>query len=150
MAKKNPSTGYGGKAGNINKTGWIECNVHPRHGGGMIIESLEELVTLAAAATTASTIAFPAGSIGLAANTYTVAAADTATNYDVGVSGTATRYGTNISDTVGTTNEGVSVDAYTSATTILFTPDATPTVADGQVYLQIIFMRPLAIDYTTP
>jgi hypothetical protein len=46
MAKKNPSTGYGGKAGNINKTGWGEFNNHPRWGGGLIIESLEERCTM--------------------------------------------------------------------------------------------------------
>lgn len=46
MAKKNAGTGIGGKAGNLNKAGWGEFNNHPRWGGGMIMESLEERCTM--------------------------------------------------------------------------------------------------------
>jgi hypothetical protein len=140
MARKVASTGIGGRQANVNKHGYLECNVHPRHGGGWRFETQEELVTIAAAATTDSTIAFPAHSIGLGVTAYVKTAFDTATNTDIGVSGTATRYLTNLADTAGTADFGGSVDFYAAATVLLFTPDATPTVADGRVYVQIHYL----------
>jgi hypothetical protein len=116
------------------------------HGGGVQLAAWEELLTVAAAATTDTTTTIPANSMVLSVGVYVVTAIPTATTFQIGVSGAANRYnpsGAGISTAAGTHahNSGqTTITAYTAATAIRLTPNATPAAATGQVRVQVVYI----------
>lgn len=105
-------------------------------------EQVTELVTIAASATTDSTIQIPANAIAYAASVRVTVVIPTATTFDIGVAGATTRYGTGISTAATTTNQGTNDGTrfYGSATAIRFTPNATPSANTGRVRLTIHYL----------
>lgn len=107
------------------------------------LKSLTELTTIAAAATTDTTIQIPANAIVYAVSVRVTTAIPTATAFDIGVSGATTRYGTGISTAATTTSPGT-LDAmryYAAATAIRITPDASPAANTGRVRVTIHYLE---------
>jgi hypothetical protein len=111
-------------------------------GGGLKIRTLSEDVDCTQAANTATTIAFPANSVGLGVSTKVLEAfpAD-ATNFDLGITGATTRYLTNKADTLNAVYTAIGIDEYASETTLLITYDAAPTSAGGSLRVSIYFIE---------
>jgi len=101
---------------------------------------LSELTTIAAAATTDTTIQMPAGAIILGVTARVTVAVTCTTNFNIGDSGSATRFGTGISKAANTTNVG-SVAPYlnASALSVRITPDTTPSDNTGRVRITIYY-----------
>ncbi len=99
-------------------------------GGAIYFEGyIDEIVTLATGgATTDTTATIPSGAFEVTVATRVTTTITTAANFSVGISGAATRFlaaSTNI--TAGDTNSGAATaNAYTSATNIRITANATP------------------------
>lgn len=105
------------------------------------IQRLSELTTIAAAATTDTTIQMPAGAVVLAVDVRVTVVIPTATNFTVGDSGSAARFNTGASVAVaaGTTNAGTKAGAYynASALSVRITPDVQPADNSGRVRVTI-------------
>jgi len=105
------------KNGNNNQTQrWYSANA-----GYLQVTSLNEAHTLALAATSDTTIAFPAASAGLSASFYITTGITGCTSVQVGIAGDTTRFGTFSTLTAGQTIAIARADNYTSATAIRFT-----------------------------
>lgn len=102
---------------------------------------LSEEVTIAAAATTTSTIQIPAGCIVRAVSCRVTVAIPTATAFDIGISGATTRYGTALSVALGTEWHGMDNPGlyYNAATSILITPNGTPATDVGRLKIVIFY-----------
>lgn len=119
-----------------------------RHYGGengqfCNVKSLTELTTIAAAATTDTTINIPAEAIVIAVSVRVTVAIPTAATFTYGVAGATARYGTGISVNVNTTYQGT-LDAlryYSGATAIRFTPNLTPGTNVGRVRVTIHYIE---------
>lgn len=112
------------------------------------IKSLTELTTIAAAATTDTTIQIPANSLVIAVTVRVTTVIPTATTFDIGVAGATTRYGTGVSTAANTTNSSpgtTNPTIYSAAIGIRFTPNLTPLADSGRVRTTIYF-----IDATAP
>lgn len=132
------------KPANYNKFGNPINRESRAYGGRCESKSLTELVTIAAAATTSSTIAIPAN-CALEAVTFrvvTAVAGMTGSTMDIGVTGTAAAFFNDVvADTAGTTGvKHVANVEYTTATTLLITPISTPS-AGGQIRLTIYYKQ---------
>ena len=107
---------------------------------------LTELVTIAAAASTDSTIQIPAGAQVMAVSACLVTAGSDAglDSYTVGVAGDPARYGT-LPNYQGSSADGArdAIRYYSAATKIRLTPSLTPTVANAQIRL-VIWLRQFA------
>lgn len=106
-------------------------------------EVLTELTTIAAAATTDTTIQIPANSWVNQVEVGVEVAIPTATVFDYGISGATTRYGTGISVALNTTAPGIKDGRryYSAAAAIRITPDQTPAANTGRVRVTIHFNR---------
>jgi hypothetical protein len=107
--------------------------------------SLTELTTIAAAATTSTTIQLPANAIIFAVSTRVVTVIPTATSFSVGITGTPLKFGASgtISVAAGTTDVGTLAGASYNATaqTVLLTMNGgTPAANTGQVRTTIHYM----------
>lgn len=115
------------------------------NGQQLTIETLTELTTIAAAATTSTAIQIPQYAVVLAVSVRVVTVIPTITDFDVGVAGAATRYGQTINPAAGTTFPGTTdaaVRYYNAATSILLTMNGgPPAAATGQVRVTIHFYR---------
>lgn len=115
------------------------------HGQLMTIGVLEELTTIAAAATTSTTIQIPAGAVVLAVAVRVVVAIPTATTFTVGDGTTAAKFntGSNLSVAINTTDTGMKAGPtyYAAATSIVFTPSSTPGTNVGRVRTTIFYMQ---------
>lgn len=103
---------------------------------GLFLRVKTELHTLAAAATSDTTILFPANTIGMivAVRVTTAVTTSAATNtFSVGVPGATTRYGSGISGGLGTTNKAPGSADYTSATAIRFSAPGAETFTAGVI-----------------
>lgn len=107
------------------------------------IETLTELTTIAAAATTDTTIQIPANSVVLGVSVRVTVVIPTAADFDYGVAGATDRYGDDVLVAADTTNPGTKDGTrfYAAATAIRFTPDATPADDSGRVRTTIWFYR---------
>ncbi len=107
--------------------------------GGLL--SLTELTTIAAAATTDTTIQIPANAIVARVEALVVTAIPTAATFTYGVAGATARYGTGIATAAGTYAQGLADGnrLYLSAIAIRFTPNLTPGAATGQVQTTIFY-----------
>ena len=107
----------------------------------MAVQSITELTTIAAAATTDTTIQMPAGAVVLAVDVRVTVAIPTAATFTVGDSGSAARFNTGASVAVaaGTTNAGTKAGAYynASALSVRLTPDVQPADNSGRVRVTI-------------
>lgn len=112
------------------------------NGQGLEVKVLTELTTIAAAATTDTTIQIPAGAQAIAASARVVTVIPTATTFDIGVAVDSTRYGDGIAVAAGTTHRGTNdgIRYYDVATSIRITPDATPAAGTGQVRITIHYI----------
>lgn len=124
---------------------WGDLTLHtPGLSGTQLIsfKSLTEVTTIAAAATTDTTIQMPAGAIILAVSLRVTAAITCTTNFNIGDSGSATRFGTNISKAVTTTNAGtVAPYVNAAALAVRITPDTTPSDNTGRVRVTIHYIQ---------
>lgn len=111
------------------------------------IKALTELTTIAAAATTDTTIQIPVGAIVLAVSCRVTVAIPTATAFDVGIAGATTRYSTAVLVAANTTSLGTDDGArpYPTATAIRITPNGTPGANTGRLRVTIHY-----IDVTPP
>lgn len=109
----------------------------------LAVRSLTELTTIAAAATTDTTIQMPAGAIILSVTVRVTTAIPTATNFTVGDSGSAARFSTAaVSSALNSTDAGTKAGAYynASALAVRITPDATPAANTGRVRVTINYL----------
>lgn len=101
---------------------------------------LTELLTIAASATSTTTIQKPANSIILAVPVRVVVALPVTTNFTVGDAGSATRFSTAaVSKAINSTDPGTQAGAFYNSTAqgIVITPDSTPSNATGRVRVTI-------------
>lgn len=113
------------------------------NGQALQILSLTELVTIANAATTDSTIQMPAGAIILGVPVRVTVAIPTATTFTVGDSGSAARFSTAaVSVNLNSTDAGTKAGAYynASALAIRITPNGTPGTNAGRVRVTIFYI----------
>lgn len=113
------------------------------NGQSLSIQSLTELLTVAASATSTTTIQKPAGAIILAVSVRVTVAITCTSVFEVGDSGSANRFNTaSVSKAANTTNAGTKAGAYYNATAegIIITPDTTPTDATGRVRVTIFYI----------
>lgn len=112
------------------------------NGQALDILELSELTTIAAAATTDTTILIPAGAIVLGVSARVTVAIPTATAFNYGIAGATARYATGIAVAAGTTYPGTDDGArfYAAATAIRFTPNGTPGAATGRVRTTIHYL----------
>lgn len=106
-------------------------------------EVLTELLTIAAAATTDTSIQIPANSWVNQVEAKVEVAIPTAATFDYGISGATTRYGTGISVNLNTYSAGT-IDGrryYAAATAIRFTPNLTPGTNVGRVRVTIHYNK---------
>lgn len=104
--------------------------------------TLTELLTIAAAASSTTTIQIPADARVMGVSVRVTTVIPTAATFDVGVSGATTRYGTGIAVAAGTTNDGTGDTAlryYSAAAAIVITPNLQPADATGRVRVTIHF-----------
>ncbi len=112
------------------------------NGQALSVLALTELTTIAAAATTDTTIQIPANAIAIGVSVRVTTVIPTATAFDYGIAGATTRYGTAIAAAATTTNPGTN-DAlryYAAATKIRFTPDIQPAANTGRVRVTIYYI----------
>lgn len=132
------------KIRNTGDTAWDIAGIAASGANGqrMAIKSLEELTTIAAAATTDTAIQFPAGSTRLGASVRVTVAITCTSVFDVGDSGLATRFATGISKAATTTTKGnVAPYVDASALALRITPDTTPSDNTGRVRVSIYFLE---------
>lgn len=113
------------------------------NGQYLAVKSLTELLTIAAAVTSTTTIQKPANSIILGVSVRNTVAVTCTSTYTVGDSTSATRFSTvAVSKAVNTTNDGTKAGAYYNATAegIIITPDTTPSDATGRVRVTIHYL----------
>jgi hypothetical protein len=100
------------------------------------IQSLTELTTIAAAASTNTTIQLPANAVILGVSTYVQTAIPGVSTYTAGDSGNASRYSTTaVSGALGSSDPGTKAGAYynSTAASVVITPNATPSSNTGRV-----------------
>lgn len=115
------------------------------YGAGLNIKSLSAVLTIAAAATTTSTVQIPAGAVVLGVSCRVTTVIPTAATFSVGHAGSAALWGTGISTAAGTTNTGAAVPAlFASATSLLITPNASPADNSGRLRVVIHYYLPTA------
>lgn len=118
------------------------------NGQSLNIKHLTELTTIAAAATTDTTIQMPAGAIVLSVSVRVTVVIPTAATFTVGDSGTADRFSTAaVSTAANSTNVGTKAGAYynASALSIRITPNVSPADNTGRVRVTIAYL-----DVTVP
>lgn len=111
------------------------------------IRSLTELTTIAAAATTDTTIQFPANSTPLGVSVRVTTAIPTAATFDVGDPTTPTLFNAALSVAANTTgkNPPSAYTRYTAATSVRLTPNISPAANTGRVRVTLHY-----IDFTVP
>lgn len=107
------------------------------------IKSKTELLTIAAAATTDTTITIPAGSRALFVSTRVTVAIPTAATFNVGVNGAPTLFGNSISTAVNTVDPGDDGwgTAIAAAIAVRITPNLTPAANTGRVRVTIHYIE---------
>ncbi len=120
---------------------WASINVGAGANGQVLgILKLTELTTIAAAATTDTTIQMPAGAVVLGVSVRVTVVIPTAATFTVGDSGSAARFSTAaVSVAAGSTDAGTKAGAYynASALSVRITPDVQPAANSGRVRVTI-------------
>ena len=113
------------------------------NGQNIQILALTEETTIAAAASTDTTIQMPAAAIVLGVSVRVTTIIPTATTFTVGDSGSATRFSTAaVAVAAGSTDKGTKAGAYynASAAAVRITPNGTPATATGKVRVTIHYI----------
>lgn len=133
-------------------SGVLECQgaigLQPNNlanGQSVNVDSLTELLTIAAAAFTDTTIQFPAGCIPLGASVRVTVAIPTATTFNVGNSTNATFWASGVNVAIDTTDKGTrhgadSVNPILTAQAVRITPSSTPATNVGRVRVTLHFL----------
>jgi hypothetical protein len=127
----------------VSKNGDVASS-NATNGQSIGIKSLTELLTIAAAATSTTTIQKPANSIILGVSVRVTTAVTCTSTFTVGDSGSATRFSTAaVSKAINSTDKGTAAGAYYNATAegIVITPDTTPSDATGRVRVTIHYIE---------
>lgn len=104
------------------------------NGDAVRLETISELVTVADAATTATTIEIPAGARVRAVAIRVVTQPPGTTSVQVGITGTATRFLDGISTVADTTAvSAAELTRFASATALLLTPNGPPSDDTGRI-----------------
>lgn len=106
------------------------------------LQSLTELTTIAAAATTDTTIQMPANAVVLGVSVRVTVVIPTAATFTVGDSGSAARFSTAaVSSAANSTDSGTKAGAYynASALSVRITPNLTPAANTGRVRVTIYY-----------
>ena len=114
---------------------WMEAAA-----AGMSHQQISEMVTIAAAGTTDTTIKMPAGATILGVRVLVATTVPCTTSFKVGDTGDTDRFGAAVSKLAGTDYYG-SVTPYenTSALAVRITPDSVPSSDAGRVKVVIIY-----------
>lgn len=126
--------------GSVTGTSLVQTGAN---GQSATIQQLTELTTIAAAATTDTTIQMPAGAIVLAVSVRVTVLIPTAASFTVGDSGSAARFSTaSVLVAAGTTNKGTKAAAYynAGALAVRITPDVQPANNSGRVRTTIHYI----------
>lgn len=113
-------------------------------GQQIAVKALTELLTVAASATSTTTIQKPANSIVVGVSVRVTTAIPTAATFTVGDSGSAARFSTAaVSVAANSTDPGTKAGAYYNATAegIIITPDLTPGANTGRVRVTIHYIE---------
>ena len=112
------------------------------NGASLTVNSLTELTTITASATTLTSIQIPAGCIVLAIPVRTVTTIPTATTYTVTGNSSGTFSTGGVGTTASNTDPGTAAGAFynASAQAIKFTPNSTPGSGTGQVRVTIFYL----------
>lgn len=108
------------------------------------IKSKTELTTIAAAATTDTTITIPANVRVIGVSTRVTVAIPTAATFEVGINGAASRFSTGVSTAANTTSPGTlgsMDDDYAAGTAVRITPNAVPAANTGRVRVTIHYIQ---------
>lgn len=119
-------------------------SANPTNGQAIGIKSLTELLTIAAAATSTTTIQKPAHAIILGVSVRVTVAVTCTSTFTVGDSGDAARFSTAaVSKAANSTDKGTKAGAYYNATAegIVITPDTVPSDATGRVRVTIHYLE---------
>lgn len=112
-------------------------------GANIIFQTLSELTTIAASATTVTVIQIPANVIVLAIPVRVITVIPTATTFTVTGNTSSTVFNTAaVAVAATTTNPGTAAGAFFNSTaqTIRFTPSSTPGAGTGQVRVSVFYM----------
>lgn len=128
----------GGRGGAAQSSPGVALSSEP------VLLALTEATTIAAAATTDTTIQIPANAIVARVEARVVTAIPTAATFTYGVAGATARYGTGISTAAGSYSQGTADGnrLYVSAISIRYTPNLTPGAATGVVQTTIYYYGP--------
>ena len=125
--------------------GSLDLSLERSTGQGIGIDQLDELTTIAAAATTDTTIQIPANVIVLGVSVRVTTVIPTAATFTVigTTSSTAFQTGANVSTAATTTDAGTKSCPYlnTTAQTIRITPNAQPADNSGRVRVTIHYIK---------
>lgn len=110
-----------------------------------VAETEEEEITIAAAASTDSTLTIPEGALALVGARCTVDIPGTA-SFSVGTSANASAWGSGVTSTAGNDNQLVAatngwVFISGSALAVRITPNTTPSAATGKVRIQVFYYQ---------
>lgn len=126
----------------------IRCNgdlfaCQSARGNSLGIQHLQELVTVAAAASTPTTIQWPAGCIRLGASVRVVTVIPTAATFILTSTGDALAHTGAVAVAAGTTDPGTlgCPAQIAAASTLTITPNVAPAAATGQVLVDIYYIR---------
>lgn len=123
--------------------GSLDLSLERSTGQGTGVSMLSELTTIAAAATTDTTITMPAGALVLGVSVRVTTVIPTATTFTVGDSGSAARFSTAaVSVAATSTDAGTKAGAYynASALAVRITPNGTPADNTGRVRVTIHYI----------
>jgi hypothetical protein len=101
----------------------------------------DEDITVAAAATTDSTVKFPAGCIALGVTGEVTTVIPTASTFKIGVAGQDELFLTGIAVAADTTFKAAGLNVFQSATAIRLTPSSTPGAATGVVRVVLWYLE---------
>jgi hypothetical protein len=140
------NTGYGnsGTYGEMVAKSFRFAAPTSANGQYLAAKSLTELTTIAASATSTTTIQKPANSIILGVSVRVTTAVTCTSTFTVGDSGSATRFSTAaVSKTLNSTDPGTKAGAFYNATAegIVITPDTVPSDATGRVRVTIHYLE---------
>lgn len=131
--------GWHGGAGGASQS---SRGASPLTGGALL--ALSETTTIAAAATTDTTIQIPQNAIVSRVEVTVMVAIPTATAFDYGVAGATARYGAAVPVAITTTYPGTNDGnrLYAAAVSIRFTPNVQPASNAGRVLTTIYYYGP--------
>lgn len=135
---------FDGTAGNLLQNSTLIVGDGGANGQVLSVKTLTELTTIAAAASTDTTIQMPANAIILGVSVRVTVVIPTATNFTVGDSGSAARFSTAaVSVAANSTDPGTKAGAYynASALAVRITPDGTPGDNSGRVRVTIHYLE---------